>query len=160
MLNIKRSFRTGFTFGLTSGIITTLGLMVGLHSGTHSRMVVMGGILVIAVADALSDALGIHISEESGGKSTQREIWEATLSTFFSKLIIALTFIVPILIFKLSTAIIVAVIWGLFLIGTLSFYIAKQQRGDPRKIIMEHILIAVIVIIITYYLGSWAGSLG
>ena len=61
MLNIKQSFRAGFSFGLTSGAITTLGLMVGLHSGTHSKVVVMGGILVIAVADALSDALGIHI---------------------------------------------------------------------------------------------------
>ncbi|MBW1983250.1 MAG: hypothetical protein JRI53_00900, partial [Deltaproteobacteria bacterium] len=51
---IKRSLRKGISFGLTSGTITTLGLMVGLHSGTHSRMVVIGGILTIAVADAFS----------------------------------------------------------------------------------------------------------
>jgi len=53
------------SFGLTSGIITTLGLIVGLHSGTHSKLAVIGGILTIAMADALSDALGIHVSEES-----------------------------------------------------------------------------------------------
>ena len=62
---MKDSLRTGISFGLTSGIITTLGLMVGLHSGTHSRVIVIGGILTIAIADAFSDALGIHISEES-----------------------------------------------------------------------------------------------
>ena len=56
---MKPSFKTGFSFGLTSGVITTLGLMVGLHSGTHSRSVVIGGILTIAVADAMSDALGM-----------------------------------------------------------------------------------------------------
>ena len=61
----KHSLRIGFSFGLTSGIITTLGLMVGLHAGTHSRLAVIGGILTIAIADAFSDALGIHISEES-----------------------------------------------------------------------------------------------
>ncbi|MGZ8381620.1 MAG: hypothetical protein ACXW4C_08190, partial [Nitrospira sp.] len=55
---MKASFKTGLSFGLTSGVITTLGLMVGLHSGTHSRTVVIGGILTIAIADAMSDALG------------------------------------------------------------------------------------------------------
>jgi len=50
---LRHSVETGLSFGLTSGIITTLGLMVGLHSGTHSRLVVIGGILTIAIADAL-----------------------------------------------------------------------------------------------------------
>ena len=160
MLNIKQSLRTGFGFGLTSGVITTLGLIVGLHSGTHSEVVIIGGILVIAVADALSDALGIHISEESSEKSTQREVWESTISTFLSKLLIALTFIFPILFFSLSTAIIVSILWGLFLIGVLSFYIAKQQSKKPQKVILEHLLITIFVIIVTHYLGDWVGSLG
>ena len=103
----KHSFLVGFSFGLTSGIITTLGLMVGLHSSTHSRLAVIGGILTIAVADALSDALGIHISEESENKHSHKEIWEATISTFLSKFIFTLTFIIPVLLFKLPTAIMV-----------------------------------------------------
>jgi acid phosphatase family membrane protein YuiD len=60
---MKDSLRTGISFGLTSAVITTLGLMVGLHSGTHSKIVVLAGILTIAIADAFSDALGIHVSE-------------------------------------------------------------------------------------------------
>ena len=62
---MKISWKTGISFGLTSGVITTLGLMVGLHSGSHSRAIVIGGIMTIAIADAMSDALGIHVSEES-----------------------------------------------------------------------------------------------
>lgn len=62
---MKASWMTGLSFGLTSGVITTLGLIVGLHAGTHSRMVVIGGILTVAISDAMSDALGIHISEEA-----------------------------------------------------------------------------------------------
>ena len=65
---MNHSIKTGFSFGLTSGIITTLGLIVGLNSGTGSKLVVLGGILTIAIADAFSDALGIHISEESENK--------------------------------------------------------------------------------------------
>ena len=89
---MKSSFKTGLSFGLTSGVITTLGLMVGLQAGTHSRAVVLGGIVTIAVADALSDAMGVHISEESKNSGPVRHVWESTVATFVSKLCIALTF--------------------------------------------------------------------
>jgi len=71
---MKHQLKTGLSFGLTSAIITTLGLMIGLISGTESKMVAIGGILTIAIADAFSDALGIHLSEESEGKHAKREI--------------------------------------------------------------------------------------
>ena len=80
---LKHSLTVGFSFGMTSGIITTLGLMVGLNAGTQSKLAVIGGILTIAIADAFSDALGIHISEESEGRHTHKQIWAATLATFF-----------------------------------------------------------------------------
>lgn len=79
---MKTSWKTGISFGLTSGVITTLRLMVGLHSGTHSRAIVISGILTIAIADATSDALGIHVSEESKNSVPVSQVWEATLATF------------------------------------------------------------------------------
>jgi len=155
---MKLSIRKGFYFGLTSGIITTLGLIVGLHSGTHSKFIILGGILAIAIADAFSDALGIHISEESENKHTTKEIWESTISTFFSKFVFALTFIIPILLFELSTAILISVIWGLSLVSILSFRVAKDQKSKPWKVITEHLIIAVVVIITTHYVGDWIAS--
>jgi len=155
---MKHSLKTGFSFGLTSGIITTLGIIVGLHSGTHSRLVIIGGILTIAIADAFSDALGIHISEESENKHTTIEIWESTLSTFVAKFLFAMTFVIPILFLSLTTAIIVSVVWGLSLLGIFSFYIAKEQKVKPWKVIMEHLFIALAVVGITHYVGDWIGS--
>ena len=155
---MKHSLKTGFSFGLTSGVITTLGLMVGLHSGTHSKLVVIGGILVIAIADSLSDALGIHLSEESENKHTTKEIWEATLSTFLSKFAFTLTFIIPLLLFQLYTAIIVSIAWGLSLLCIFSFFIAKEQKAKPWRPIVEHLAIAVAVIITTHYVGDWISS--
>lgn len=152
---MKHSLKVGFSFGLTSGVITTLGLMVGLHAGTHSQLAVIGGILTIAVADAFSDALGIHISEESEGIHTSREIWESTLSTFFSKLVFALTFLIPVLLLELSTAIIVSVIWGLLALSIFSFSIAREQKTNPWKVVAEHLIIALMVIALTHCLGSW-----
>ena len=93
---LDHSLRVGISFGVTSGIITTLGLLVGLSAGTSSRPAVLGGIFTIAVADSLSDALGIHISEESEGIHAQREVWTATVATFVTKLLTALTFAIPV----------------------------------------------------------------
>ena len=151
---MKISIRKGFGFGLTSGIITTLGLIVGLHSGTHSKLVILGGILIIAIADSFSDALGIHISEEAERKHKQKEIWESTFSTFFSKLIFALSFVVPILLFSLFTAIVISIVWGLFLITLFSLYVARIRGMKPLKVVVEHLAIAVLVIITTHFVGD------
>jgi VIT1/CCC1 family predicted Fe2+/Mn2+ transporter len=155
---MKHTIKTGISFGLTSGIITTLGLMVGLHSGTHSKLVVIGGVLTIAIADAFSDALGIHISEESENKHSAKEIWEATIATFLAKFVFAMTFMIPLLLFKLATAIIVSVIWGLAVLSILSFRIAREQKAKPWWVIIEHLLIALVVIVITHYIGDWIAS--
>ncbi len=152
---MRPSLKIGFSFGVTSGIITTLGLIVGLNAGTHSRSVVIGGILTIAIADSFSDALGVHVSEEAVEKRAEKEVWLSTLSTFIAKFIFAITFVIPILLFKLSTAIIISVIWGLFILGIFSFYIARVQEVKPRKVIVKHLLVAIIVIIATHYTGNW-----
>jgi len=156
---MKHSLKTGFSFGLTSAIITTLGLMVGLQSGTHSKIVVIGGILIIAIADAFSDALGIHISEESENKHSTKEIWQSTIATFLSKFFFALTFIIPVLLFELSTAIVISVIYGLIILSIFSFKIAKEQKNKPIKVIAEHLIIALVVIVITHYVGEWISKI-
>lgn len=84
---MKHSIKVGFSFGLASGIVTTLGLMVGLNSSTNSKLAVVGGILTIAIADALSDAMGIHVTEEVQNKYSEKEIWESTFTTFLFSLL-------------------------------------------------------------------------
>lgn len=155
---MKDSIRKGLGFGLTSGIITTLGLIVGLHSSTMSVMVIIGGIIIIAVADSLSDALGMHISEEFHTKSSKQGVWECTFSTFFFKFIFAITFIFPFILFDLSLAVVISIVWGLFLISLFSFYIAKSQKQSPYKSTAEHFLIAILVIITTHYIGDFVRS--
>lgn len=152
---MREALKTGISFGLTSGVITTLGLMVGLHSGTHSKLVVLGGILMIAIADAFSDALGIHVSEESENIHTRRQIWASTVSTFLSKFMFALTFVIPVVLFQLSIAILVSVLWGLGVLAILSYKIAISQGTKPWRVIAEHLLIALAVIVITHFVGDW-----
>jgi vacuolar iron transporter family protein len=156
---MKHWLRTGISFGLTSAVITTLGLMVGLHSGTHSKIVVLAGILTIAIADAFSDALGIHVSEEADNTHTAKQIWGATIATFLAKFLVAMTFVVPVLLLSLSTAIVVNLIWGMSILSVLSYIIAKSQGEPPWKIVGEHLLIAIVVIAVTHWVGGWIGTI-
>jgi VIT1/CCC1 family predicted Fe2+/Mn2+ transporter len=110
--------------------------------------------VAIAVADAFSDAVGIHISEESEDRHGVREIWEATLSTFVSKFVIAFTFVVPVLLLSLYLAVVVSVAWGLALIIIFSYIMARQQGASAFKVVLEHVSIVVVVILITHYVGK------
>ncbi|MFC1514359.1 hypothetical protein ACFL5X_00460 [Candidatus Omnitrophota bacterium] len=155
---MDHSLKIGLSFGSSSAIITTLGLMVGLYSGTGSKLAVIGGILVIAIADAFSDAVGIHISEEAENKHTPKEIWLATLFTFLFKFIFSIIFIIPVLAFNLPIAMLVSVIWGLFLLSIVSFYLARQQKEKAWKVISEHLAIALVVIALTHLVGGWINT--
>jgi len=152
----------GVGFGLTSGVITTLGVIIGLHSGTQSRLAVLVGITVLAVADALSDAMGIHVSEEAEMEHTKKELWQSAFFTFLSKLFVALSFVVPVAFLDLYTAILASVFWGLFLITVFSFHMARTQGEPVHKVVSEHVLIALAVVVLAHYVGdivhgfSWA----
>ena len=152
---MKTSFKTGLSFGLTSGVITTLGLMMGLHAGTHSRTVVIGGIVTIAVADAWSDALGIHIAEESKSNGNVSKISESTIAIFVAKFLIAMTFVAPVLSLPLEDAMMVSVVWGLSLLAVLSYLLARGQQIPAWKVITEHVVIGISLIAATHYVGDW-----
>ena len=81
------------------------------------------------------------------------------MSTFFFKFAFASSFIVPVLLLELSTAIVVSVLWGLSLLSVLNYGIARGQQVTPWKIIGEHVLCALTVIVITHYVGDWIASL-
>ncbi len=152
-LKLNDSIKSGINFGLTSGVITTLGLMIGLLESTGSKIAVLGGVLTIAIADAMSDAFGMHISEESTNGNNPRAVWQATIATFFSKFIFAITFLIPIFLFNLHLAVIISCFWGILLLTILSLLIAKSNKMSPTKMVFEHLLTASIVIVISYYAG-------
>ena len=132
--------------------------MVGLHAGTRSAIAVIGGVFVIAIADALSDALGIHLAQESDASSSERNVWMATIASFLSKFVVTLTFAIPVLLLPLQTAIVASVVWGTVIIAVLSFFIARSQGGRYAAVIGEHLLIAALVIVCSHFVGVWVNE--
>jgi vacuolar iron transporter family protein len=149
---------SGSSFGITSAVITTLGLIIGLYAGTGSFAIVLAGILTIAIADAFSDALGVHLSQEAVGTNSSKVIWQSTFITFFTKLLFALTFIIPFLFLAIELAIVVCVAWGFILIGILSYLIAKNTKQNPLKVIIEHYLIMIIVLFLANLSGKFINN--
>lgn len=129
--------------------------MTGLNAGTHSLAAVLGGILVIAVADAMSDALGIHLAEEADPSSTTQHIWAATVSTFLSKFVFALSFAIPLLLLPLDLAVMASIAWGMFVIIVLSYFIARVQQASATAVIAEHVGIALLVVVLSHFIGVW-----
>ncbi len=152
---MKSYIKKGIGFGLTSGVITTLGMLIGLSAISESKVIVVGGIISIAIADAASDALGIHIAEESHEESKLKHIWTATLSTFISKFVITSSFILPVFFFELKTAVIISILWGFSLLTVFSYKIAKDRNENPVISIFEHLSIASFVLIIIHITGDF-----
>ena len=155
---MRASTQKGVSFGLSTGVITTLGLMIGLEAGTAGRSVVLAGIITIALADALSDSLGMHLSEESA-KRSHKGVWGVTFSTFLTKMVIALSFGALVLLLPLGTAIRLSLIWGFVLLIGLSWWIARQQKRPSWESIGEHILIAAVVVVLARLVGVLVSSL-
>ena len=155
---MDKNIKSGLSFGLTSGILTTLGLIIGLGIGTNSKSVVIAGILTIAFVDALSDSFGIHVEKESENKSA-KEIWTASGATLFSKLILALTFLIPVWLYEINLALIASIIWATVLLIIISFEIAKSNKEKTIKVILEHLAITLLVIVLTYIIGGLISTL-
>jgi VIT1/CCC1 family predicted Fe2+/Mn2+ transporter len=147
------SIKKGLSFGLTSGVITTLGMVVGVNASTSSRLAVIAGIVAIAIADAFSDAVAMHVSEESEGIHSRGDVWEATIATFLAKFIFAMTFVIPIWFLPLDMAVMIDIVWGLSIMTVFNFLLARSQDERVLRVIFEHLAIAIFVILITYTVG-------
>ncbi|HUK40330.1 MAG TPA: hypothetical protein VLX11_04790, partial [Candidatus Acidoferrales bacterium] len=80
-----------FTFGGASAIVTSMGLVIGLQSATASQATIISGLLIVAVADNISDSLSIHMYQEAEKLEPQAAL-KATLINFVARLVVALSF--------------------------------------------------------------------
>jgi len=149
----------GISFGLTSGVVTTLGLIVGINSATGSKLAIAASILTLAVADSLSDALGMQLSEESRLDESKKPVWVISLFTFMAKFFFTVIFAIPIFLLRLDLAVALSVIFGLVLITITAIVVAKRHNQPILKQVLEHLGFAILVVILSYYIGILAERL-
>jgi len=145
---------TKFSFGATSAVITSLAFIIGLSSAINPKLTIIGTLAVFAIADNISDSLGIHIFQESDLKKS-KVVRTSTFYNFFTRVSVTLVFILLVAIFPMGYSIMFSIIWGFFLLTTLSYYIAKEQKVNPYLAILQHVAITLVVIIASLFLREW-----
>jgi VIT1/CCC1 family predicted Fe2+/Mn2+ transporter len=141
-----------YIFGSSAAIITDVSLIVGLGSARTGKGPILAGLLTIAVADNISDSLGIHMYKESEGYGDRLSLL-STILNFLSRLLISATFVAIVMVLPINHAILVGLVWGLLLIILISYLLSRSNKDNPVTEIIKHVFIAVIVIALSRYLG-------
>jgi hypothetical protein len=143
---------TRFAFGATAAIMTSMALIVGLGSANSGKTGIVGGLLIVAIADNLSDTLGIHIYEEVkvGANTAVR----TSVSNYLTRLLIACSFVALVLVLPLGLARWVSIAWGSLLLSVLTYLIAKGRSVKPVPEVAIHLLVAAIVVVLSQVIGS------
>ena len=142
-----------FSFGISSAVLTTLGMVVGLNAATASRLAVIAGIVAVAVADSLSDSMGIYTSQRVEGGTTGAGALMAAVNTFLGKFIFTLSFILPFVFLSFSHAMCASIIWGAILLGLVSIQIAFIQEESIAWTILKNEIVAASIILTSFLAG-------
>ncbi len=143
-----------FSFGAPAAIVTGMGLIVGLDAATAAKATIISSLLIIGIADNLTDSLSVHIYQESE-RLTERDAFRTTTANFFVRFLICITFITIILLLPPSKAIPLSVAWGFALLAALSYFLARARGVGTISEIVKHCLVALIVIVISRAIGAW-----
>lgn len=154
----KKLATTKFSFGGTSGIITNLAIIIGLDTLTNAKISIIGSLLVVALADNISDTLGIHIYQESEGL-TRREVWVSSFTNFLTRFLVSLGFISIVYFFPINFAVTISIIYGLLVLSIISYLISKRKNVNPWLAITEHVIIALVVMFLSHYFSNFIISL-
>jgi len=155
MNNYKELEIGGISFGLSSGVITTLAMIIGMSEATgDAKLPIITGILTIAIADGLSDALGMYFSEESRLDEQDKSAWIVPLFTFLAKFVFSSIFIIPFLLLPASLAIYICLAFGIILIISLASLVARRKKVSLLKEVSKQVFLTVIVISASLFIGK------
>ena len=144
---------------MTAAITTSLALIIGLSSTHDPKRYIVGTLMVLAIADNLTDSLGIHIYRESQKQDDESKSMTNTLTNFLTRLAITATFAAFVLLLPINYAIGACVVLGVIILTALSYYIAINLNESPLFSIAHHLGITTIVISVSYFLGQVISSL-
>ena len=149
------------SFGGPAAIVTSTGLIVGLHTATVAKTAIAGSLLIFALADNLTDSLGVHIYQESE-RLAAREAFRTTVANFLTRLLLALSFIALVLLVPSPALIYLSVLWGLSLLSGLSYLLARARGVSPLSEIAKHCAVALAVVALSKLIGmgilAWVGQ--
>ncbi len=142
------------SFGSTAAVVTSLGLVAGFASTGTSQAALITSLLIIGIADNLSDSLSVHLYQEAE-ELERHEAFVSTVSNFLTRLLITAAFLLLAVTLTGGWLIIVATVWGLAVLGGLTVLLAHQRHASVRRELMRHFAIAIAVIALSRLIGTF-----
>ena len=146
------------SFGSPAAIVTSMALIVGLDTATATRMTVLASLLIIGVADNLTDSLSVHIYQESE-RLAATHAFRTTVANFAARFAVSMSFILLFLALPTKMAVYACLAWGGFLLSWLSYLLAKARHVGVLSEIVKHVGVAVVVILLSSGIGLLIRSL-
>ena len=143
------------SFGGTAAIVTSVALIFGLDAATATKSTIVSGLLIVALADNLTDALSMHVYQESERQLEPREAFIATWSNFLTRLLLALTFVLLVVVFPIASAVVASAVWGLLLLVALTWAIARERKVSFAVELGKHCAAALAVIAASRGIGAF-----
>ena len=147
-----------FSFGATSAVLTGLGVIVGLSGTANAVVSTVSALIVIAIADNISDSFGIHIHQESQ-KESVTEVRKTTFANFTTRALVTAVFVLFVILLPIQIAVVLSILLGLAIITFISYFIAKEQKTNPYRIVLQHLLLTIIVIAASFLLRELSSGL-
>ena len=148
-----------FSFGGAAAVVTSLGLIIGFDEASAARTTILGGLLIVALADNLTDSLSIHMYQESEHLDS-RQAFRATVTNFATRLCLSLSFVMLVLALPIHVAVVASLIWGVVLLMGLTYALAKARNRPVFSEALKHLAAAAIVLAASKAIGHFIVSQG
>ena len=148
---------TWISFGGTAAIVTSMGLILGLDAATSSQRTIVSSLLIVALADNLTDSLSVHVYQEAE-RLESHQAFMATAANFVTRLLASLSFVALVIVTPRVLLIMVAGLWGFLLLTLLTYRLARARGANVGQEIMRHFAVAATVLLINRLLGTWIAN--
>ena len=152
-------FRTSrISFGGTAAVVTSMALISGLSAADATKPIIVSALLFAAFADNLTDALSIHIFQESE-QLDQKNAFNGTITNFVTRLLLSISFVLLVVLLPLEHVAKVSIVWGMLLLVILTYLVARERKVKPLREVVKYLLVASAVIIVSTLIPNWIGVL-
>ncbi|MGZ4982200.1 MAG: hypothetical protein ACXWAB_12225 [Methylobacter sp.] len=135
-----------------------MALISGLSAADATKPIIVTALLIAALADNLTDALSIHTFQESEQRN-QKNAFTGTITNFITRLLLSISFVFLVELFPLEHVAKVAIAWGMLLLATLTYLVARERKVKPMLEVVKHLLVASAIIIACMMIPPWIGAL-
>jgi len=141
-----------YSWGGSAAVITSMSIVAGLNFAEHARAATLGGLLIIAIADNLTDSLSIHIYKETETAKAS-DVVATAVGNFFSRLVVTMTFVLLVVLLPSTAVVYCSTAWGLLLLAWLSVQVSRIKKSNCLREVAAHLAIALAVVAVARYLG-------